>query len=161
INSLHIGFDNLHVTKNASERIHDVTRIKISGCDFMQHWRKQNEILATDQHHLYVRATREAFLEMHRGVKPGKPATGNDYSSRFHAVTLNRNATRAIKILLMAAIVQSFSPIFFSSFSASKLFAPCRGAKPPATHQFPIYEMGSRRIWIAACGLADSAKNAM
>jgi len=52
---------------------------------------------------------------VHCRVKPGEPTTGNDYSSRFHTITANRNATRAIKILLMVAIIQSFS-VFFSSF---------------------------------------------
>src|SRR5882724_269282 len=93
INSLHVGFDNLHVTKNSPERIDDVARIKISGCDLMQHWRKQNEILATDQRHLYVRSTRKPFVEVHCRVKPGEPATGNDYSGRFHAITSNGNVT--------------------------------------------------------------------
>jgi hypothetical protein len=118
INSLHVGFDNLHVTKNAAERIHDVARIKIARCDFVQHRRKENKILATDQRHLYVRSTREPFVEVHCRVKPGKPATGNDYSSRFHAITAHRDATRAIKILLMAAIIQSFSHLFLKLFSA-------------------------------------------
>src|SRR5437762_4553865 len=90
INSLHVGFDNLHVTKNSPERIDDVARIKISGCDLMQHRRKQNEIFATDQRHVYVRSTREPFVEVHCRVKPGEPTTGNDYSSRFHAITANR-----------------------------------------------------------------------
>jgi hypothetical protein len=50
-------------------------------------------------------------------VKPGKPAAGNDYSSRLHAITTNGNATRAIKILLMTAIIQSFFIILsFPSF---------------------------------------------
>ena len=105
------------MTKNAAERIHDVARIKISGCDLVQHRRKENKILATDQRHLYVRSTREPFVEVHCCVKPGKSATGNDYSSRLHAVTANRNATRAIKILLMAAIIQSFSHLFLKLFS--------------------------------------------
>jgi hypothetical protein len=118
INSLHVGFDNLHVTKNAAERIDDVARIKISGCDLVQHRRKENEILATDQRHLYVRSTREPFVEVHCRVKPGEPTTGNDYSSRFHAITANRNATRAIEVLLMAAIIQSFSHLFLKLFSA-------------------------------------------
>ena len=117
IDRLNIGFDKLHMTKNAAERIHDVARIKISGCDLVQHRRKENEILATDQRHLYVRSTREPFVEVHCRVKPGKSATGNDYSSRLHAVTANRNATRAIKILLMAAIIQSFSHLFLKLFS--------------------------------------------
>ena len=75
----------------------------------MQHRRKENEILATDQRHLYVRSTREAFVEVHCRVKPGKSATGNDYSSRLHAITANRNATRAIKILLMEALYKDIS----------------------------------------------------
>jgi hypothetical protein len=112
IYALHVGFDNLHVTKNSPERIHNVTRIKISGCDFMQHWRKENEILATDQRHLYVRSTREPLVEVHCCVKPGEPTTGNDYSSRLHAIIPNRNATRETKILLIDAIVQSFSHLF-------------------------------------------------
>jgi hypothetical protein len=117
INSLHVGFDNLHVTKNSPERIDDVARIKISGCDLMQHRRKENEILATDQRHLYVRTASQPFVEVHCRVKPGEPAAGNDYSSRPHAITANRNATREIEILLMDAIVQSFSHLFLKLFS--------------------------------------------
>src|SRR5262249_52748803 len=78
----------------------------------MQHRRKENEIFATDQRHLYVRSTREPFVEVHCRVKPGKPATGNDYSGRLHALTASCNATRTIKILLMTAIIQSFSHLF-------------------------------------------------
>jgi hypothetical protein len=77
----------------------------------MQHRRKQDEIFATDQRHFHIRSTREPLVEVHCRVEPGKSATGDDYSSRLHAVTANRNATRVIKILLMAEIIQSF-PIF-------------------------------------------------
>src|SRR5262249_36523641 len=83
---------------------------------------KQNEILATDQCHLYVRSPSQSFVEVYCRVKPGEPTTSNDYFDRFHAITTNttnRNASRAIKILLMATMLQSFSD-FFSSFSASK-----------------------------------------
>src|SRR5439155_20237947 len=48
INRLNVGLNKLHMTKNASERIHDVARIKISCRDLVQHRRKQNEILSTD-----------------------------------------------------------------------------------------------------------------
>src|SRR5207247_437429 len=58
INRLNIGLNKLHVTKNAPERIHDVARIKIARCDLVQHRRKKNEILVTDQRHLYVRSAR-------------------------------------------------------------------------------------------------------
>src|SRR5262249_22072683 len=73
INGSDIGFDNLHMTKNAAEWIHDVARIKIARCDFVQHRRKQNEILATNQRHFHVRSTRKPFLELYCRVKPGKP----------------------------------------------------------------------------------------
>jgi hypothetical protein len=78
----------------------------------MQHRREQNEILATEQRHFHIRATGQSFVEVHRSVKSGKSATGNDYFSRFHAVTANRNATRVIEILLMDAIIQPFSHLF-------------------------------------------------
>jgi hypothetical protein len=53
---------------------------------------------------------------MHCRVKAGKTATGNDYSSRLHAVTADHNAIRLIKILLMAAIIQSFFHLFLKLF---------------------------------------------
>jgi hypothetical protein len=56
---------------------------------------------------------------VHCRVEPGKSATGDDYSSRLHAVTSNRNATREIEILLMAAIIQSFFHLFLKPFSAA------------------------------------------
>jgi hypothetical protein len=87
----------------------------------VQQRRKQDEILATDQRHLYVRSTREPFVEVHCRVEPGKSATGDDYSSRLHAVTANRNATREIEILLMAAIIQSFFHLFLKPFSVQIL----------------------------------------
>jgi hypothetical protein len=54
---------------------------------------------------------------MHCRVKPGKSAAGNEYSSRLHAITPNLNATREIKILLMAAIIRPFSHLFLKLFS--------------------------------------------
>jgi len=85
----------------------------------MQHRRKENEILATDQRHLYVRTAGQPFVEVHCRVKPGEPAAGNDYSSRFHAITANR----VIEILVMVAIIQSFSHLFLKLFSAAII--PC------------------------------------
>jgi hypothetical protein len=112
INRLNIGIDKLYMTKNAAKRVHDVAWIKIACCDLMQHRRKQDEIFAADERNLYVRPTRQPFVEVHCRVKPGEPATGNDDSRRFHTITANRNPTRAIKILLIPAIIQSFSQSF-------------------------------------------------
>src|SRR5262245_20544059 len=99
INRLNIGLKKLHMSKNSSKRIDDVARIKIARGDFVQHRRKQNEILVTDQRHLDVRSARQPFVELYCPVKPGKSAAGNDYSGRAHAVNPNRNATLAINIL--------------------------------------------------------------
>jgi len=52
----------------------------------MQHRRKQNEILATDQRHLHVRSTRSPFVEVHCRVKPAKSAARNDYFCRLSPV---------------------------------------------------------------------------
>src|SRR5262249_35563117 len=98
INRLYLRRGYFDVAKNPANRIHDVTRIKISGCHFMQHRRKQNKILATDQRHLYVRSTREPFVEVHCRVEPGKSATGNDYSGRLHPIS----ATCASKTSLIS-----------------------------------------------------------
>src|SRR4029077_20522948 len=121
INCAYIGLENLHVPKNAAQRINNVAGIKIAGGDFVQHRRKENEIIATDQFHFYVRSTCEPFLEVHCRVKPGEPTTGNDYSIRFHTIPANRNATRTIEILLTAAIIQSFSHLFLKLFSVQIL----------------------------------------
>ena len=87
------------MTKDSPEGINDVARIKIARCHLVQHRRKENEILATDQRNVDIPATRKPFVEVHRRIKPGEAATGDDYSSRLHAITVNRNTTRAIEIL--------------------------------------------------------------
>src|SRR5215472_13264587 len=80
INRMNIGLNKLYMTKNAAERIHDVARIKIARGDLVQHRRKQNEILATDQRHLYVRTAHQPLVEVYCRVEPRKSTTGNDYS---------------------------------------------------------------------------------
>src|SRR5262249_36604397 len=97
INRLNIGLTELHMTKNPSKRIDDVARTKIPRNDLSQHGLKQNELPVPDQRPLHARPTREPFVEVYCCVKPGKSATGDDNSSRLHAATPNRNATRAIK----------------------------------------------------------------
>ena len=97
INALHIGFENVHMTKNAAERIHDVARIKITRCDFMQHRCKKNEILVTDQCHFHVRSTREPgpygldlepYLEL--GASP-RASLALVAASRGHALLSGRD----------------------------------------------------------------------
>src|SRR4029077_13226964 len=91
---------------------------------------------ATDPRPLSPPPPGEPFLEVHCRVKPGKSATGNDYSSRLHAITANRNATRANEDTINgchhAAFFPSFSQAFqrlnYVSCGIKMLFESCRGA---------------------------------
>jgi len=71
------------------------------------------KFLATDQRHFHIRVARQPFVEVHCRVKPGKSTAGNDYSSRLHPITANRNTTRVTNILLKAF----HHSVFFPSFS--------------------------------------------
>ena len=84
-----IGFDELHVMKNAPERIYDVAWRKIAGGYFVQHRREQNEILAADQCCLHVRPASQLFVQIHGGVQPGKSAAQNDDFVFFHWLFLS------------------------------------------------------------------------
>jgi hypothetical protein len=87
IDSLHVGFDNLHVTKNAPERIYDVVWRKIAGGYFVQHRREQNEVLAANQRDLDVVATGQRLVEMLRCVKSAESAArNNDFGFHYSVV---------------------------------------------------------------------------
>jgi hypothetical protein len=45
--------------------IHDIGWLEVSGRDFVQHRRKQDEILAANQHHVCFASAREGFVEVH------------------------------------------------------------------------------------------------
>src|SRR6266436_6098830 len=79
IDILDIGFDELHVTKNAPEWIHNVARRKITGGNFMKHRREENEVLATDQRYLNVVVTGQTFVEILGCVKSTESAARNDH----------------------------------------------------------------------------------
>ena len=78
IDILDIGFDELHVTKNAPERVHDVARRKIAGSNFMKHRREENEILAADQRNFDIVATGQRLVEILRCVKSAESAARNN-----------------------------------------------------------------------------------
>src|SRR6266403_6037239 len=84
INCLDFGLDKLHVTKNATEWIDDIAGIKVARGDLVQHWREQNEILATDQHHFDLLVASQRFIQVHRCAQPGESASQNDDASLFH-----------------------------------------------------------------------------
>src|SRR4029453_18861838 len=67
------GLNNLDVTKNTPEWIHNVAWLEISRRDFVQHRREQDEILAADRHHICFASARERSVEVHCGIRPAKP----------------------------------------------------------------------------------------
>ena len=88
IDCVDLGFDDLHVTKNASERIDNIARMQISSGHFVQHRGEQDEILAADEHHVCFASAREAFVEVHCGVNAREASTG-DHDLRLHVFVLS------------------------------------------------------------------------
>jgi hypothetical protein len=70
--------------KNASKRISDVTRMKISGSHVVQHRREQDKILAADQRYFHIPPASQAFIEILCGVQPCESGAGNDYPGLLH-----------------------------------------------------------------------------
>ena len=88
IDILHVGFDHIHVTQNSAQRIHDVAGRKIARRDFMQHRRKQNEILPRDQRYLDIRPTREMLVQIFCRVEPGETAACDNDLGLFHVESI-------------------------------------------------------------------------
>ena len=94
IDLLHVRFDHVDVAQDAAQRVYDVARGKIARRDFMQHRRKQNEVLPRDDRHLDVRPTREMVVEIFCRVEPGE-AAACDHDPRFFM----RKSSRARALL--------------------------------------------------------------
>ena len=77
------GYDDRDAAENAPERINNVPRRKVTRRHLVQHRGKENEVLATNQRDLDVRSPSQHTIEMHRRIKTGKAATGDDYSGLF------------------------------------------------------------------------------
>ena len=90
IDILHVGFDHIYVTQNSAQRIHDVARGKIACRHFMQHRRKENEILPRDQRYLDIRPTREMLVQIFCRVEPGEAAACDHDLCLFHAQVFAR-----------------------------------------------------------------------
>ena len=88
IDILHVGLDHVDVAQNSPQRIHDVARRKIARRDFMQHRRKENEILPRDQRYLDVRPTRQMFVQIFCGVEAGETAACDYDLGLFHVKSL-------------------------------------------------------------------------
>src|SRR6266513_4086452 len=94
VNCLHLGLDKLHMTKDATDRIDNVARIKISRGDFVQHRREQNEVLTIDKPDLYVRTPSDRLVEVHRRAQSGKSTSQNNNASLLHSSSPSCRAHR-------------------------------------------------------------------
>ena len=88
IDIFHVGFDHIDVTQNAPQRIHDIAGGKIARRDFMQHRRKENEILPRDQRYLDVRPAREMLVQIFCRIEPGEAAACDYDLCLFHVKSL-------------------------------------------------------------------------
>src|SRR3984893_6050452 len=82
-----LGLNELHATKDATKRIDNIARIEISRGDLVQHWRKQNEVLAVDQDNFCIRPPRQRFVQTHGRAEAGEAASGNDNAGLFHSLS--------------------------------------------------------------------------
>src|SRR6266566_9358306 len=76
IDLIHIATEKVHPPDHFSDGINDVRQVEIARCDFVQHWREQEKILAIDQ--CDIETLIVAFLELQRGIKTTKAAAENE-----------------------------------------------------------------------------------
>src|SRR6266403_255146 len=129
INCLDFGLDKLHVTKNATEWIDDIAGIKVARGDLVQHWREQNEILATDQHHFDLLVASQRFIQVHRCAQPGESASQNDDASLFHSSSASANNWCRI-LSVLPACARAKPPSTSNSVSVMSLMSPAARTTP-------------------------------
>jgi hypothetical protein len=78
VDTVHLGLDKCHVTKNASYRIDNVARVKLTRRHFVQHRSEQDEILAAHERHVDIRTARESLVEIHGRAEPCETAARYD-----------------------------------------------------------------------------------
>src|SRR6266404_119458 len=80
----YLGLNELHVTKDAAQRIDNIACIKISRGYLVQHRREQNEVLPADQRHFCIRAPSQRLVQVHSRAQSGKSTSQNDDASLLH-----------------------------------------------------------------------------
>jgi hypothetical protein len=91
INSLDFGLDKLYVTKDTTNRINNVSWIKVPRGYLVQHRREQNEVLPADQRHFDVLAASQRFIQVHRRAQAGESSSQNKDASLFHSCSASTN----------------------------------------------------------------------
>lgn len=65
---------------------HDVGDVEVARCDFVKHWREEEEVFPVHDRDLDVRVSCETFLKVKGGVEPAKSAAEYQYSCLAHNV---------------------------------------------------------------------------
>ena len=86
VDLLHIGLNYVNVPKNAPQRIHNIARRKISRRHLMEHGSEEDEVLPSDQRHVYIRSSGEVPIELFGGIQPGE-STASDHNPHLLHVT--------------------------------------------------------------------------
>jgi len=86
VDTVHLGLDKCYVTKNASYRIDNVARVKLTRRHFVQHRSEQHEVLAAHERHLNIGAARKCLVEIHGRAKPCEAAARYDDLHLLHRV---------------------------------------------------------------------------
>lgn len=74
VDAFDISVEDVDPLEKFADWANDMCDIKIAGCDLMQHWSKQEEILAVDQRYLDVIVPRECFFQVQCCIEAAKAA---------------------------------------------------------------------------------------
>jgi hypothetical protein len=77
----HFPREEIDSLQEFSDWIDDICEIEITGCDLMQHWRKQEEVVAIYQCDFDIGIAGQRVIEMNRRMQPGETATENQNPS--------------------------------------------------------------------------------
>src|SRR5215469_16002478 len=77
VDLVHVAAKEIDMANHLPDRIDDVSQIEIAGRDFVQHWRKQEEIFPINDRHLKSRIP--PSFEFERGIKSAESAAENEH----------------------------------------------------------------------------------
>src|SRR5215469_12197121 len=80
IDRFHFSREEIDSLEAFSDGIDDICEIEITGCDLVQHRRKQKEVVAVHERDLYLGIARKRIVQVNRGMQPGKAAAQNQNS---------------------------------------------------------------------------------
>jgi hypothetical protein len=83
IDRVHLTRKEIHPSQKLAYRIHDVAEIEIAGRHFVEHGRKQKEVVAVNQRDLDIGPTGQHPLEINGRLQATESAAENEDLCRF------------------------------------------------------------------------------